>query len=517
MRKKPTPASPQWSSRAERNIGWCEEHLHLPEGRFVGQPLRMPEFMRDDLRAIYNNPHGTRRAIISRGRKNAKTSECAFLLLLHLCGPEHRINSQLFSCAQSRDQAAVLFHLAAKVVRLSPKLRSFVVIRDAAKELCCPEVGTSYKALSAEASTAFGLSPVLTVFDELGQVRGPRSELYEAMETATAAQPDPLTLIISTQSAHDTDLLSTLIDDAKNGHDPHVVLRFDTAPPDADPFAVETIRQANPAFDVLMNQQEVLAMAEDARRMPAREAAYKNLVLNQRVEVSSPFIARVLWQANAAEPIDFTGCDVFCGLDLGESADLTALVAAHCDPTTGVWHVRPYFWLPETRLAERAVHDRVPYDLWHDQGYLELSPGAAISLEYLAEQLRDIFDTYAVRKVAFDPWHFSSLRPWLIKAGFSETMIEEKFVEFRQGYKSMAPALRDTESLLLEGKLRHGGHPLLNWCAANAVVERDAAGNRKLSKLRSSGRIDGMVALVMAIGVAPAGWTQEVDVCALIG
>ena len=128
-------------TRAERNIAWCEAHLHLPEGRFVGQPLEMAEFMRDDFKAIYDNPAGTRRAIISRGRKNAKTCECAFILLLHLCGPEHRINSQMFSCAQSRDQAAVLFALAAKIVRLSPKLQPVIQIKDTAKELLCPPLG----------------------------------------------------------------------------------------------------------------------------------------------------------------------------------------------------------------------------------------------------------------------------------------------------------------------------------------------------------------------------------------
>jgi phage terminase large subunit-like protein len=197
-------------TRGELNIAWCEDHLHLPEGRFVGQPLKMAEFMKADFRAIYDNPDGTRRAIISRGRKNAKTTECACILLLHLCGPEHRINSQMFSCAQSRDQAAVLFSLAAKVVRLSPKLQSVITIRDTAKELLCPALGTSYKALSAEVSTAYGLSPALTVFDEVGQVRGPRSALYEALETATAAQADPLTIIISTQAPNDQDLLSVL-------------------------------------------------------------------------------------------------------------------------------------------------------------------------------------------------------------------------------------------------------------------------------------------------------------------
>ena len=143
------------------------------------------------------------------GRKNAKTSECAFILLLHLCGPEHRINSQMFSCAQSRDQAAVLFSwrqrsCACRRTSASDK------IRDTAKELLCPALGTSYKALSAEVSTAYGLSPALTVFDELGQVRGPRSALYEALETATAAQADPLTIVISTQAPSDQDLLSRL-------------------------------------------------------------------------------------------------------------------------------------------------------------------------------------------------------------------------------------------------------------------------------------------------------------------
>ena len=109
-------------TRGERNIAWCEEFLHLPEGKHAGQPLRMAEFMKADFRAIYDNEHGTRRAIISRGRKNAKTTECACILLLHLCGPEHQINAQMFSAAQSRDQAGVLFRLAAKIVGLSPKI-----------------------------------------------------------------------------------------------------------------------------------------------------------------------------------------------------------------------------------------------------------------------------------------------------------------------------------------------------------------------------------------------------------
>lgn len=151
-----------------------ESYCRIPEGRDVGKPVRLREWQKDEIRKIYDNPAGTRRAILSFGRKNAKTTLSAFLLLLHLCGPEARPNSQLFSAAQSRDQAAILFALAAKIVRMSPDLSAVVVIRDTAKQLACTELGTLYRALSAEASTAYGLSPVFIVHDELGQVRGPR-------------------------------------------------------------------------------------------------------------------------------------------------------------------------------------------------------------------------------------------------------------------------------------------------------------------------------------------------------
>ena len=505
-------------TRAELNIAWCQDHLHLPEGRFVGQPLRMAAFMKDDFRAIYDNVHGARRAIISRGRKNAKTCECAFILLMHLCGPEHRVSSQMYSCAQSRDQAAVLFNLAAKIVRLSPKLQPVIQIRDTAKELLCSALGTSFKALSSEASTAYGLSPALVVFDELGQVEGPRDSLFEAMSTAGAAQADPLTIIISTQAPTDGDLLSFLIDDAATDADPTTVLRLNTAPVDADPFAEETIELANPAYRVFMNTKEVLAMAEDARRLPARESAFRNLILNQRVEVAPHFLAASVWQACASDhPINLSGKDVYAGLDLREVADLTALVLAHRNPLDGVWSVEPTFWLPAEGLVERARSDRIPYDLWRDRGLLMTTPGSSISYEYVAHYLRnEVFEKHRVVKLAFDAWNFRHLKPWLLSAGFSESMIAEKFFEFGQGTKSMSPALRELQSLVLDRKLRHGNHQILNWCIANATTEGVDASNRKLSKRKSRGRIDGAIALAMAIGVGPMT-PAPFDARALIG
>jgi hypothetical protein len=155
-------------------IDWCEEFLPIPDGRFVGQPLEVAEYMREDFRGIFDNKHGTRRAIITRGRKNGKSIECAMLVLAHLVGPAQRQNAQLYSIAQSRDQAAIIFSLAAKMVRMSSVLRDEITVKDGVKELHCPRYGTMYKALSAETSTAFGKSPALCIVDEAGQVRGPR-------------------------------------------------------------------------------------------------------------------------------------------------------------------------------------------------------------------------------------------------------------------------------------------------------------------------------------------------------
>lgn len=495
-------------SRGERNARWIEKHCRIPEGRDVGKKVELREWQRAELYRIYDNEAGTRRAILSFGRKNAKTSLAAFILLLHLCGPEAKPNSQLYSAAQSRDQAAILFSLAAKMVRMSPVLSDVVTVRDTAKQLFCRELGTLYRALSAEVATSYGLSPSLIVHDELGQVEGARSELYEALETATGAQEAPLSIIISTQAPNDRSLLSVLIDDAVKGYDPRVVVSLHTAPKDLDPFAEATIRLANPAFGDFLNRDEVMAMAEDARRMPSREATYRNLVLNQRVEASNPFVAYDTWNKCAAPPKPITGksIPVYGGLDLSEVNDLTALVLI--GQVDDVWQVHPTFWLPHDGIAERSRLDRVPYDMWWKQGYLIAAPGKTVDYEYVAHHLFDVFKRHNIRKLAFDRWNFEHLKPWLFKVGFSEATIADRFVEFIQGYKSMHPALNALEGHILNGRLAHGAHPVLAMCAANAVVSRDPNNWRKLVKNKSTRRIDGLVALTMAAGVAGTGQEQ---------
>lgn len=511
---------PKEATRGERNCRWIEEFCRIPEGRDVGKPVALRGWQRVEICKIYDNPAGTRQAILSFPRKNGKTALIAFLLLLHLCGPEAKANSQLYSSALSKEQAATIYKLAAKVVRLSPILSAVVVPRDTVKELFCAELGTLYGALSAEKSTAHGKSPIFAVHDELGQVQGPVSELYEAVETGMGAHENPLSIIISTQAPTDNDLLSKLIDDALEGRDPQTIVSLYSAPMDADPFSEATLRACNPAWGDFLNANEVLRTMENAKALPSLEPGYRNLHLNQRVDMNAPFVSRKAWEDCAGKvEKDFAGLPVYAGLDLSAVSDLTAFVAVA--PVKEVWHVKPTFWLPGNGLREKSRVDRVPYDVWHRDGWLETTPGKTVDYDFVAAFLWAFCRSHDVRKIAFDRWGYQYLRPLLVKQGFSEDQLEGDdaiFEEFGQGMKSMSPALRELESVILNQRLMHGSNPVLTMCAANAAVQSDPAGNRKLTKSKSHGRIDGMVALAMAMSVASTYQPEpEFDHLSLIG
>jgi phage terminase large subunit-like protein len=445
---------------------------------------------------MFDSP--TRLFILSMARKNAKTALISFLLLCGLVGPLHRRNGQLYSAAQSKEQAALVFEYAAKCVRFSPDLSAVIKIRDTYKEMECPDLGTKYKALAAEAATSFGKNPFFLIHDELGQVKGPRSALYEALETATGVQDAPLSLIISTQSSSDNDLLSILIDDALSGEDPKTKCVLYAADKEADPFSEEAIRDANPHLDDFMNKDEVWRQADAAKRMPSSENAFRNLILNQRVSADSPFVSGAIWAANSAEPReeDFQN-GIVMGLDLSKRVDLTALVYVGRGDD-GQYSVGCDFFAPKEGVDERSITDRVPYDLWAEQGHLTLTPGKTVGFDFVAKRMIELCERYSVSEIKFDRWGIPELQAELKQFNAEGLPLEPH----GQGFKDMSPALAALEAELINERIRHGGHPILTWCAANAVVDMDAAGNRKLNKKRATGRIDGMVALAMAIGGA---------------
>lgn len=483
-------------------IAFIEAFCMAPEGQHVGKPIKLLPFQKRFVRAIYDNPRGTRRAYLSIARKNGKTALIAGIMLAHLVGPEAKQNSQIVSGARSRDQAAQVFNYASKMVQLSPDLSSVVRIMHSAKTLIGLPLNVEYKALSAEGATAHGRSPILAILDEAGQVKGSQDDFTDAITTSQGAHESPLLIVISTQASDDADLFSIWLDDAKKSGDPRIVSHIYEAPKDCDLSDKNAWKSANPALGVFRNLDDLAEQAKQAARMPSAENTFRNLCLNQRVSTVSPFISVGVWKSCAGSVLDFGSAPVWCGLDLSARTDITALVII--GKVAGVWHVKPHFWTPEQGIVERSKRDRAPYDVWVRHGYMHTTPGATVDYEYVAQDIGAILGSLDVRAIAYDRWRIS-----LLQKEFDEQGISLPLVEFGQGFKDMSPAIEALECELLNGRVAHGGHPVLTMCASNAVTAKDPAGNRKLDKHKATGRIDGMQALAMAFGVVPAEVTEE--------
>lgn len=486
-------------TRGERVIAFIEAFCLVPEGALVGRPMRLEQFQKEFILAVYDNPNTTLKAILSMARKNGKTALIAALVLVHICGPEARLNSQIVSGALSREQAGIVYKLAEKMVRLSPKLRERVRCVPSTKTLIGLGMNVEFKALAAEAKTNHGASPVVAILDEVGQIRGSQSDFVDAITTAQGAHENPLLLVISTQAPNDDDLLSVWIDDALTGEDPHTICHLHTAPPDCDLADAAAWKAANPGLDSFRSRTDVATQADRANRMPSFEPTFRNLILNQRVEMYSPFITKRTWLENGADPDDeaFFNGEVYVGLDLSARNDLTAavIVAVY----EGQFHVRPLFWTPRATVVERSKLERKPYEQWAMMGHIILVDGKSIDYEVVLRDLLDHTEGMNIVSVAFDRWRIDVFKKEMERAD-----AELPLTPFGQGFKDMAPAIDYAETALLNGRVRHGKHPVLTMCVDNSRVEKDAAGNRKLNKGKATGRIDGAVAWVMAMGAASA-------------
>jgi phage terminase large subunit-like protein len=490
-------------SRGAAVVAFIEAFCLIPEGEHVGAPVRLMQFQKKFIRKIYDNPRGTRRAYLSIARKNGKTALIAGIVLAHLVGPEAKQNSQIVSGARSREQAGQVFNYASKMVQLSADLSGLVRIIPSGKRLIGLPLNVEYRALSAEGTTAHGLSPVLAILDEVGQVKGPQDDFIDAITTAQGAHSAPILIAISTQAAEDADLFSVWLDDAEKSEDPRIVSHVYAAPEDCDVLDRKAWKAANPAIGVFRNRDDLEAQAKLASRIPTAENTFRNLCLNQRVATFAPFVSVGVWKSCAGAVLDYGSAPVWCGLDLSARTDLTALVII--GKIAGVWHVRPHFWTPEQGLQDRCKRDRAPYDVWVRQGYMHTTPGATVDYEFVAQDVAAILGEIDVRSIAYDRWRIS-----LLKKEFDAIGVNLPLVDFGQGFKDMSPALDALEAELLNGRVAHSGHPVLTMCAANSIVSYDPVGNRKLDKRQSTGRIDGMVALAMAFG-AKGFEKDEVD------
>ena len=491
-------------TRGERVIAFIERYCKAPEGAHVGQPIILEDFQKKFILDVYDNPHGTHTAILSIARKNGKTALIAGILLAHLIGPEAVQNSQIVSGALSRDQAAIVFKLAVKMINLNEALQDLVHIIPSTKTLVGLAKNVEFRALSAEGKTTHGLSPILAILDETGQVKGPQDEFVDAVVTAQGAHEAPLLMVISTQAATDADLLSIWIDDALKGEDPKTVCHLYTTPMEMDILDKESWKLSNPALGKFRSEPDMQKLAEKASRMPSAENTFRNLNLNQRVSTVSPFVAKQTWDSCLGELPPIYECDeVWAGLDLSARTDLTACVFV--GKKGDKFYAYPVVWTPEIGLIDRAKRDRVPYDLWVKQGYMFTTPGATVDYEYVAKHIGEVAsDVKILHAIAFDRWRIDVFKKESDKLG-----LELPLVPFGQGFKDMSPALDTVEAQLLNARIIHNNNPALNMAAANAVVVKDPAGGRKLDKSKATNRIDPMVALTMACGVSNFEETKQ--------
>lgn len=488
-------------SRAARVIRFIES-LPCTKGYGAGEPIRLLPFQRDWIEAVYAEGDDglrlVRTALLSAARGNGKTVLIAGLCLAHLVGPEAEARGEVYSAAATRDQAALIFaELEAWIIRTEWLARR-LNIRRFGKVIEDLETGSLYKALASDAPAAHGLAASFVACDELAQWK--RRELYDVLLTSMGKRKEPLMAIISTQSPKPTNVLSELIDygeRVRSGEidDPSFHGQLHAVPDEADPWDEDNWRLANPALGTFRSLEEMRQEAKRAQRMPTFEPAFRNLYLNQRVDAEPKAILPLEWEAagGKVDPEALRGRPCWAGLDLSQTRDLTACVLYFAEDGGAVL---AHFWLPKEGLSERQATDRVPYWSWADAGHLTLTPGAAINKGFIVAHLAQLAADYDLRGIAYDRWGIPELQRIMGEEG-----IELPLVEHGQGFRDMGPATSAFEAAMLDGRLNHGGNPVLRWQASNLVHEVDPAGSRKPAKNRAIDRIDGIVALIMAIGL----------------
>jgi phage terminase large subunit-like protein len=459
------------------------------------------------------------------GRRNGKTALIAAIALAHLVGPESVMNGEIYSAANDREQASIVFKFARQIVELDWELLDKVEIIPSTKTMVARHSGSVYRAISAEVGTKHGYSPSVCIYDELAQAKS--RALYDVLDSSFGSRAEPLFVIISTQSNDPEHILSRLIDDGLSGIDPAIVCHLYAADEGCALDDETQWLKANPALDVFRDREDLAAQIRKAQRLPAEEPKVRNLLLNQRISPVSRLISRAEWMACIGESEIEQGEVVYLGLDLSSTTDLTALLMVTAEDPA---RVRSFFWKPRDTLRDHSFRDFGSGDHryleWHGNGDLFTSPGRAIDPSVIASFIAELQRSYNIRGLAYDRWRCDELLREFDRIGLAAFKEGDKggsgglrLIPWGQGFKDMGPAIDALEVAIMERKLVHANVPILNWSVGNAVATTDPAGNRKMDKEKARFRIDGAVALAMCMGLRARdrGAVHAIDINALIG
>lgn len=465
---------------------------------FAGKPFNLRPWQEDIIRKLFTTkPDGLRQyrtCLLMLPRKNGK-SELAAALAIYFLLFDGELGAQVYSAASDKDQASLVFNVAAKMIRADPELDAVCEIIDSQKRIVHRKSGSFYRAISAEAYSKHGFNASVVIYDELHTA--PNRELWDVLATSQGARSQPMMIAITTAGFDRTSILWELYAHAKTvlqdpARDPTFLPLLFEAPVDAD-WTDETVWQrANPALGDFRSLEEMRIACQRAKAIPAQQNTFRRLYLNQWTEQDERWIDIATWdRCQGAVDLDsLAGRECYAGLDLASTEDFTALVLVFPDGE-GAYDVAPFFWLPEDTLAKRRRKSVAPYDAW-DSDVLRTTSGNRADYDVIREQIRELSERYDIREIAYDRWGATQLVTQLQADGAT-------CVPFGQGFASMSAPMKELDKLIASGALRHGGHPVLRWMAGNVAIEQDAAGNLKPSKKKSTEKIDGIVALVMAI------------------
>lgn len=482
--------------------------LQHPKSRASNKALVLDPWQMRIIRRIYGPCHEDGRRIcrvvyLQVGRGNRKTSLGAALALLHTFGPERIPAGQVISAAADRKQARIAFEEACGIIATTPPLAAAAQIQDFRNRIVHPKSRATYEAISCDAATNYGRTPIFALVDELWAHK--KADLWHAIRTGVTKVAGSL-LVITTTAGRGTNTPDyPIYDYAKkvaSGEidDPSFLPIIFEAPRDCD-WQDEAVWYAvNPGLRYGYPDIEGLRqLAREARERPADREAFQQFHLGIRQEHSvSPFVDMAIYD-EGAEPVDLGELEdrpCWLAVDLSSNNDLTVIVA--CWRNDDGYVVWPWFFCPEENLQVRADRDGVPYPRWAREGFITPTPGNVVDFRAVEECIRDLCDRFDVREIAFDPHLARNTMNSLMEDGYP-------VVEMRQGWVTMAPAVKELERAIIGRKLRHGGHPVLRWNFENLAVDTDNAGNKRFHKGKSRDRIDGAVACAMAVGRASVG------------
>lgn len=483
--------------RAERVREFFRAFLHHSKGRWAGKPFDLLPWQWEDIVLplfAWTNPDGSRRfrvAYIEVPKKQGKSTLCSGLSLYMLIADGEE-GSEVYNAAADRKQASIVFNEAANMVRGSPALSYHCELVSSVKRIYFPRTNSIYEALSADVPTKEGLNIHGLIFDEVHAQRS--RKLWDTLRYGGASRRQPLIVAITTAGYDRESICWELHQQAKavlngSGTNPEFFAYIRAAESEDDWQSEVTWRKANPSYGITINPKSFTIEAKDAQSSPAKENVFRRYRLNQWTQQAVRWLSMEQWDKCVITERDLARRVCYAGLDLATTTDMAALA---------LWFpefrkAKLYYWCPVETAKERERRNKQRYDSWIARGFVKATEGNTIDYETIREDILKLCNQHKLKVLCVDRWNVSQLANELVAKGV-------RVEGYGQTYKAMTGPCRELERLVINGELDHDGNPVLRWNAENVAVNMDVQQNLKPNKKESQEKIDGVVALLMAIG-----------------